>query len=212
MHDILVLRRGCQRANNRRGENKVSMIIACVSINWTLFVSVATLVATIVGIVITYHMKRVSQRIELHNRSKSSYVLLQSLTNTLQRAYEKSLNTKLKEAIEFVELWGDEIEKEPVIVELCKESDIDVQSLRFRQLKEVAERSLSVARYAFFKRESISGIDLIVELLQKYARVQEQYCKLCDIPFTDKDVTSIRDSIDAANKSISSMEKELIVV
>ena len=185
------------------------MLVAGITIDWTLIVAVLTLVATVVGIILAYHMERVTQKITLRNTCEDVYMLLHSLTDALQRACDKSSNTMPQVAIEFAEAWGDELEKEAVIVNLCRKANIDIQSLRLLQLKETIARIFSSARCVFFKRESISGIDSIVELLQEYGNVEEQYCQHADIPFTYKNITKIKDSICEAKKSILSMDKEM---
>ncbi len=189
------------------------MIIACTSNDCiTIVLSGLTLVCTILGIIFTYYMTRIAQKIELSNKRVKVFVLLQALTNALQRVYKTALTTMPSTAVDFAVDWITELQKEIAIVDLYNKANIGIQVLNLLQLRDMIEADFSMARYVFFVEKSTSGVSLIVKELEKYGAVHNAYGQsTINTSFTNKDMGMVKDSIDGARQSIASMDKEMTI-
>lgn len=196
------------------------MIMACVLISWAnIVLSCLILLCTVLSIILTRHSTRVNQKITLSNQRVIIYKLVQSLINSLQRALDNVLVTMPQSESDFAVQWNMELDKESVIMDLCKGANISGSSLCV--IKEKIMSELRITKYIFFDKNSNSGIDSIEQLLEKYspgnmsnmsdAAVNSAICQLASVSFTDNDKNEIKDSLAKARRSIASMEQEMTI-
>ena len=108
-------------------------------------------------------------------------------------------------------------------VDMYAKADIKNGSLYF--IKDLIESEFSIARYIFFAKQSSSCIDSILKVMRKYVNNTNRInvndecdendakavCQLAVTRFRKEDLEEIKDVIDKANSSMSSMENEMTI-
>ena len=199
------------------------MTIACASVNLSTVFDVLLILVTFVGIIAAFYSARVTQKIKLSSRRVEIYELLKALITALERAYGKAQSSVPQYAADFADLWNVELDKEKVIADMYVKAGIENGSLYF--IKDSIESDFSVTKYIFFAKQSSSCIDSIVKVMRKYANnlnrinVDDEcdeddakaVCQLAATQFKIEDLEEIKNTIDKANSSMYSMEKEMTI-
>lgn len=198
------------------------MIIAC-AINWSTVFDVSLLLLTLIGIITAFCSARVTQKISLCKERVRIYALLKAFVIALEHACDKAQSSEPQYAADFTCLWNEELDKEQVITDMYAKADIKNGSLYF--IKDLIESEFSIARYIFFAKQSSSCIDSILKVMRKYVNNTNRInvndecdendakavCQLAVTRFRKEDLEEIKDVIDKANSSMSSMENEMTI-